>query len=125
MEQGPAEIGEHGEEGRRLPPALAVGLSPRLRHALDQPVRRRILRVLNDSDGPRSPEEITLLILPQPALSFVSYHVRVLVATGCAQQAGTREGDGRVVPLYASSVAENRNVLSVLQATRQLDRADA
>jgi DNA-binding transcriptional ArsR family regulator len=123
MEPEPAPRAEIKAE--KLPSQLAAQLSPTARDALDHPVRRQILRTLNQSSEPRSPSEIATATLPHASVSVVSYHARVLETCDSVAIAGTREVDGDTACLYASKVAGDEQVAAVLQATRGLDRRAA
>lgn len=107
---------------QKLPSQLAAELSPTVRDALDHPVRRQILRALNESSEPRSPSEIATMTLPHTSVSVISYHAQVLKTCDSVAVAGTREIQGAAACLYASKVAGNEQVAAILQATRGLDR---
>ncbi|MGV1050232.1 MAG: hypothetical protein ACOYD4_17090 [Solirubrobacterales bacterium] len=95
-------------------------MSPEVRHALNHPVRRRILRVLSDSRAARSPAAVATLIHPNPGVSVVSYHLGVLDQLGCVR---LLRAAGQAAPLCESSVEGDEEITSILQATRQLDRS--
>jgi DNA-binding transcriptional ArsR family regulator len=120
MEPEPAAQAETKVEG--LPPQLAAQLTAPTRDALGHPLRRQILRTLNESSEPRSPGEIAVTALPHASVSVVSYHAQVLESCDSVAMTGTREVRGTVAPLYASKVAGDEQVAAVLQATRGLDR---
>jgi DNA-binding transcriptional ArsR family regulator len=120
MEPEPAPKSEIKAE--TLPSQLAAQLSPRARDALGHPLRREILRALNDSREPRTPSEIATTALPKASISVVSYHARVLESHDSVAMTGTRQVPGGVARLYASKVAGDERVAAVLQATRGLDR---
>ena len=106
----------------RLPDELATALEPQLRHALEHPLRREILRVLHqDVDHPQSIEGIASH-LTDLSLGQAHYHARVLEqpeAIVVADVLPSPDGDLR---LYASAVAEDSGVLAALRATQQHDR---
>jgi hypothetical protein len=120
MEPEPAPQVEIKDEN--LPSQLAAQLSPPTRDALGHPVRRQILRALNDSDEPRGPAEIAAATLPHTSISVISYHAQVLASRDCVALAGTRQEDGTLACLYTAKVADNEQVSAVLRATRELDR---
>jgi hypothetical protein len=120
MEPEPAQKADVKSE--RLPTRLGAQLTPRTRDALSHPVRRQILRALNNSAEPRSPSEIAAMTVPQASLSVIGYHVHVLESCGSIALTGTRPTQGGIDGLYASTVAGDEQVVSVLQATRQIDR---
>jgi DNA-binding transcriptional ArsR family regulator len=109
-------------KAEQLPPQLAAQLNPATRDALGHPVRRQILRVLNESSEPRSPGEIATTILPDTSVGVVNYHARVLQACDSIALTGTRQLGGSIALLYASKVAGDEQVAAVLRATRELDR---
>ena len=120
MEPKPAPQAENKIE--KLPSQLAAQLSPTARDALGHPVRRQILRALNESSKPRSPSEIATATLPQASVSVVSYHAQVLETCDSVEMTGTRQIAGGVARLYASKVAGDEQVAAILQVTRGLDR---
>jgi DNA-binding transcriptional ArsR family regulator len=120
MEPEPAPQAEIKAE--KLPSQIAAQLSPTARDALGHPVRRQILRALNDSREPRSPGEIATETLPHASVSVVSYHAQVLESCDSVAMTGTRQVRGGIDRLYASKVAGDEQVAAVLQATRRLDR---
>jgi hypothetical protein len=122
MEPEPAQKADLKSE--RLPAQLGAQLTPRTRDALSHSIRRQILRALNDSAEPRSPGEIAAMVAPQASLSVIGYHVHVLASCGSIALTSTRAIQGGVDGLYASSVAADEQVVSVLQATRQIDHWD-
>ncbi|MGC1165156.1 MAG: hypothetical protein WA862_03525 [Solirubrobacterales bacterium] len=113
---------EPAPQAEKLPTRLATQLAPSTRDALGHPVRRQILRVLNESSEPRSPSEIVAVALPHASVSVVSYHAQVLATCDSVAVTGTRHVQGDVARLYASKVAGDEQVAAVLQATRGLDR---
>lgn len=111
----PGQSNEH-----RLPADLAATLDPRFQDALDSPIRRDILRFLNESEHPRRAVEITAE-LPGIALNAVKYHTDVLKNCGSVVIVGSLETMGGRV-LYSSAVAEDAQVVSALQKTRRADQ---
>jgi DNA-binding transcriptional ArsR family regulator len=120
MEPEPAPQAETKDE--KLPSQLAAQLSPTARDALAHPVRRQILRALNESSEPRSPSEIASTSLPHASISVISYHAQVLESCDSVAMTGTRKAQGAVARLYASKVVGDEQFAAVLQATRGLDR---
>jgi DNA-binding transcriptional ArsR family regulator len=106
----------------KLPDELAIALAPQLRHALEHPLRREILRVLHqDVDRPQSIEGIASH-LTDLSVGQARYHARVLEqpeAIVVAEVLPSPDGD---LPLYVSAVAEDSGVLAALRATQQHDR---
>jgi hypothetical protein len=120
MEPEPAPQAEIKVE--KLPSQLAAQLSPTAQDALGHPLRRQILRALNESGQARSPGEIALATLPRASVSVISYHAQVLETCDSVAITGTRQVPGGVARLYVSKVAGDEQVAAVLQATRGLDR---
>jgi DNA-binding transcriptional ArsR family regulator len=120
MEPEPAPQAEIKAE--KLPSQIAAQLSPAARDALGHPLRRQILRTLNESSEPRTPGEIATATLPHASVSVVSYHAQVLETRDSVAMTGTRQVPGGVARLYASKVAGDEQVAAVLHATRGLDR---
>jgi DNA-binding transcriptional ArsR family regulator len=92
------------------------------REALNHPVRRQILRTLNRSESPLSPGEIASTGLPDSSLSVVSYHARVLRTCGSVSLSTSDPSADERAPLYVSNVADDEQVATVLEATRDLDK---
>jgi DNA-binding transcriptional ArsR family regulator len=120
MEPEPAPQAEIKAE--KLPSQLAAQLTASTRDALGHPLRRQILRALNESSEPRSPGEIAAAALPYASVSVVSYHAKVLEACDSVAMTGTRQVHGALARLYASKVAGDEQVAAILHATRGLDR---
>ncbi len=108
--------------GDELLVQLIAELPPQVRKALENPVRRRILRALNNSEIPRTSIELASASTPASSISIINYHALVLAGCGSIKVTGTQPIPGNVTRLYASNVAGDRQIASVLQASRQLDR---
>lgn len=106
----------------KLPTELATQLPLKTRDALGHPVRREILRALNESAKPRSPRELATATHPQSSLSVISYHAQVLEGCGSIAVSATPQAPDGGARLYSSTVAGDERVASVLQTTRQADR---
>lgn len=119
MQQGHAPI----SDDRPLPPDLAADLAPHLREALNHQLRRRILRTLNTRSQPQTLAKLSL-VDPGGGVSAVSYHLRVLEGCGSVSVSPAPPGEAESVWRYASNVSSDRWVLSVLEATAQLDDLD-
>jgi Helix-turn-helix domain len=87
--------------------------------ALNHEVRREILRLLHDPDGPRSPVR-TAETLNHP-LSSVSYHFRVLSFRRAIAQVKEAPVRGAMEHFYVSKVANDPAVLGMLERTHQAD----
>ncbi len=107
--------------GDRLPAELAAALEPRLRRALDNPVRREILRVLNESEHSLDVQGIANRVT-NLTVSETAYHLRVLEDSGAVADDGGRPGPGGGQRLYLSGIAEDLHAMAALRATRQWDR---
>lgn len=115
------QAGTQISEGK-LPPDLAAALSPGLREALENPVRREMLRTLQACDRALSTAEIAGQVTGLTA-SEAAYHARVLERAGGMTAVGDGSppaGDRR---RYASGVADERPALAALRATQQWDRS--
>lgn len=95
-------------------------MSPALIHALDHPIRRQVLRVLDKQGQSQSPVELTTLIAAP--LSNLSYHTTVLSDLGVIRQTRTEYIRGATKHFYASEVATNKHVVSILKETEGDDR---
>ncbi len=104
-----------------LPVELAARLEPRLKHALDNPVRREILRNLNACECSRSIREITTE-LSNGTVSEIAYHARILEQAGGLVIDGSFRGLGSEQCLYASGMADDVEALAALRVTQQADR---
>ncbi len=107
-----------------LPIKLVAELPPKAQDALNSPLRRQILRTLNECREPRTPGEIAATTTPGATVSVISYHAQVLEGGGCVAVAGIRPVRGGLARLYTSRVTGNEQVAAVLRATRRHDRGD-
>jgi len=107
-------------EDGRLAASLAARLEPSLQDALDHPVRREVLRTLNHGEHDWSVAEIGAQLPFR--LSQLTYHLQVLRRSGTvvSKPAGISATRGRTH--YASVVAGDGHVRSVLRATERWDR---
>lgn len=106
-------------ESGRLAAELAATLEPRLQDALDHPVRREVLRRLNERGEGGTAHQIVPNLLPI-GISQVNYHLHVLVRDEVVVPAGSGSSGERRA--YISTVAEESQVLKVLGATEEWDR---
>lgn len=104
----------------KLPDMLAATLPPETQDALDHPVRRQVLRILNSSDQARSAGEMAAT-LPGVPHSAVSYHAQVLENQGSISLAHLDREGAVVARHYVSNVIEDARVAIVLDAMRQDD----
>lgn len=106
-------------QGRRLSPALL--------HSLNHPIRRQILRMLSQPGAVQSPSEMARLILSNNAksaeamLSGLAYHARVLCEQEITRCARTSQARGSTQHFYASKVAGNELVDTILEETEEDD----
>jgi DNA-binding transcriptional ArsR family regulator len=105
----------------RLSARLAAQFEPELRDALDHPVRRELLRTLNQGQRPRSVAEIGTE-LGGFRLGQLGYHLQVLRRSGAVASVSAGLSGGQSQARYASEVAEDWRVRAVLRATAQWDR---
>lgn len=103
-----------------LPPELYHRCPEGLGEALDNPIRRTILRVLGDSDSQVASEMAGRPELPV-SISAVAYHSSKLVEAGALMVIQPRQGmthRGR----FTSVVLESKSVSDILAATRETDK---
>jgi DNA-binding transcriptional ArsR family regulator len=105
----------------RLPGRLAARLDPKVQDALDHPIRREILRVLNRAGRPRSVAELGA-DLSAYRVSQLGYHLRVLQRSGTLTSLPSDGQRMHGLFRYASEVREDVQVRAVLRATEQGDR---
>jgi len=117
MAEGDSVAAEDG----RLSAWLAEPLGPELRDALDHPIRRDVLRTLNQSGKSCSVAEIGT-DLPAFHPGQLGYHLQVLRRSGAVASVPADLGSGQSRPRYASEVLDDGQVRAVLRATEQWDR---
>jgi len=106
-------------EDGRLDERLAADFDPALRDALDNPLRRDILRTL-EARGIGGVQELAAA-LPGRTMSAISYHLRVLERAGAVSDGSAFvTSEGR--PVYRSEVGRDQRVRNVLRATERWDR---
>lgn len=117
MAKGDSVAAEDG----RLAERLAAGLEPKLQDALDHPIRRELLRTLNEGRRFRNIAEIGIALRAfRPAQ--LGYHLRVLQRSGAIASVPVDLSTGQARPRYASQVGDDMRVRAVLRATEQWDR---
>jgi DNA-binding transcriptional ArsR family regulator len=87
--------------------------------AIGHPLRRRILRLLRDSDDPRSPSKMAKA-LGEP-LGTTAYHVRVLDKVGALEDAGEQQVRGAVESFFVSTIEDDPTIEALLEETREAD----
>lgn len=108
------------KEVRKLPPEVVEGLAPHQQRALDHPIRRQILRVLNRGANPQTLTDISEGV-PDTSTSTIGYHLLVLEECAFVSVSGILTGPGDAERHFASNVADNRVVMLALQETERLD----
>jgi DNA-binding transcriptional ArsR family regulator len=92
--------------------------------ALNQRLRRQILRVLHSSKGPLSPAQILeILEFGDKKLSTVSYHVRVLADFKAISLVEERQVRGAMEHFYIPIAPDRGWVRGLLKTTKQSDEA--
>ena len=117
------------QDRRRLPVELTGLLDRKVEQGLDHVVRRRILRAIHNSATPMSPAQLADQTGPlsEVALSTVAYHMTVLAKYQMVREKHAKSRRGALEHFFASEVAADPLVLSVLTQTEELDapRRDA
>ena len=89
--------------------------------ALDHELRRAILRTLNDSKEPMSPNGISKVL--RRNLSNVSYHMSVLRQLGAVAEVAQGPVRGALEHFYSPTIEGNTPILALLEETREVDDA--
>lgn len=99
-------------------------LAPHLKWALDHPVRRRMLRALNDDGKAQTLEELTTLI-PGTNISTIGYHALALEECGTVSVTVSlaEPATGQAGNRYASNIGDDQAVRQVLSQTRECDES--
>jgi DNA-binding transcriptional ArsR family regulator len=95
--------------------------SDQLIKALDHPLRRELLRRLENGEE-LSPTQLTEVVATR-SLPNVSYHVRVLAEYGALTLSRCESVQGSTEHFYVSRVSGNRKVTAILKETKDKDRA--
>lgn len=90
-------------------------MTPALIYALNHPVRRQILRLLSEPGEEASPSDMRGSM--SVGLSALSFHAQVLNELGVTHGTRTQQVRGAVEHFYASSVAGNELVETILMET--------
>lgn len=91
----------------------------KLTWAIAHRARRQILRVLAESDEPRSPVQISREL--GLGVSPVAYHVAILRRVGAIELAEEQMARGAVEHFYASKVENDPPIETLLMETRLAD----
>jgi DNA-binding transcriptional ArsR family regulator len=90
--------------------------------AIDNPLRRRILRTIGGAGKPLSPVQISRMF--RVPLATVGYHTRVLLACGAVEPAGERPVRGAVEHFYDTTIENDPPIEALLEETRAVDEED-
>jgi hypothetical protein len=121
MSSGEGDEQIRGKNGRRLPMEFAELLTPPMEHALNHPLRREIVRALNQSTEPRSAGEIVTGSLPKTGITTISYHAAVLERCDILRIAEVEPAGESLTRRYVSNVANDIQIVAILGATESLD----
>ena len=94
----------------------------KLTWAIAHRVRRQILRVLAESDGPRSPMQISRQL--GAGVSPIAYHVTILRRFGAIELAEEQMARGAVEHFYGSKIKDDPPIETLLEETRLADDDD-
>lgn len=108
------------EDDQSLPAEISSSLAPRLRHALGNVTRRRILRALNATTDAQTLADLFDFV-PTANVSTLSYHLHVLEQDGCVAEVSEIVRSDGIVRTYASNVTADLSVMVVLDTTRRAD----
>jgi len=111
-ERSPAE--------HRLPMGVAVGLPASVREALEHPLRRHLLRLLNGDGRRLNPAEAAASELWPCSASGAGYHMRALAQPGLIRDEGAEQSGGSARH-YFSATPASEAVLCALRATEEGD----
>lgn len=96
------------------------GRKPDRRHAVDNPVRREILREMLNAPAPMTVAELDELV-PTDNVSSLSYHVGVLEREECIAREGEVGLSSGVLPAYVATVGDDPFVIEILKSSRHGD----
>jgi DNA-binding transcriptional ArsR family regulator len=108
------------EEGG-LPVQLSASLPAEFREAFNHPVRRQIVRALDDGMKSWTSADLVRSGGIGRSISAVRYHVEVLLTAGVLKSSG-RLGPGIAPLVVFSGVIDDKQIATVSQATDQTDR---
>lgn len=87
--------------------------------AIDHPLRRRMLRLLNEREEPLSSMQMADEL--GISLSITAYHVRILHELRAVVRAGKRQVRGALQRFYKSKVKADPPIETLLEETREVD----
>lgn len=104
------------------------GLAAGPRHSLESPMRRRILRALNQAGELRTSTDLST-ILGGTSVSEVNYQLSVLVGDGCVTPSGgdRRSNRGKATQsrtTYASCLVDDAAARAILSCMRESDEPE-
>lgn len=108
------------EDEQSLPAEISNTLAPRLRNALSNVTRRRILRALNATVEAQTLADL-FDVVPAANISTLSYHLHVLENDGCVAEVSEIVRSDGIVRTYVSNVTADLAVMVVLDTTRRGD----
>lgn len=95
--------------------------------ALNHPLRREVLRLLQRTGGPLSPVEMAAALElgpdPKEDLSNVSYHTTVLRNCGVVRETDKKQVRGALQHFFVSEVADREVAVCLLASTEMADKA--
>lgn len=109
------------EEPQALPEDLAQCLTPSTRHALNHPIRRRILRSLNRARAISQTPDDLLLQCPGVLRKTITYHASVLHACGALRTTTDPGLHGAAKLSFTSEIGADFEYHLALVATEHLD----
>lgn len=107
------------ERPAREEPTPADLLEPKVRQALSHPLRRQIVRVLNDGSAQTTSD--LRGTVPAENLGVLHYHVLVLEQAGVIRGSDLWNDVEAPTRSYVTEVAADATVASLLKATQPLD----
>lgn len=90
--------------------------------AIAHPLRRRILRRLDERSGPTSPVQLGDEL--GGPLGKLAYHVRVLWRLGALSAAGEQQVRGAVEHFYLSTIKDDPPIETLLEETKKEDEEE-
>lgn len=106
---------------REIPDDVVAKLPQPLHKPLRNPIRRRLLRILDASPTKLSPSEIAGTASGLCSPRCVSYHMLVLSHCGLIESEGLEAVAGNFKHYYSAKVAADGPVAEALRSTEQFD----
>jgi predicted transcriptional regulator len=111
-----------GQRGRKPSKLERSQTRAKLTWAIAHRVRRQILRTLAESEGPRSPMQISREF--GVGVSPIAYHVSILRRFDAIELAEEKMARGAVEHFYASKIKNDAPIEALLEETRLADEAE-